>query len=91
MAIRHTIRRDGKGNTKTVSLTPIKALRAFCFECVGFNKYEVEKCTAPLCPLYPFRNRGATKGTRPSMKIGVQPPQLAKGKRSESKQSKEGV
>jgi len=62
MAIQHTIR-DNKGNTKAVKLTALSAIRAFCFECMGWNYYEVEKCTAPLCSLFPFRNPNATKGT----------------------------
>jgi hypothetical protein len=61
MALRHTIR-DARGNTKTLRLTFRTAIRAFCYECTGFNYYEVEKCTAPLCPLYPFRNAKARKG-----------------------------
>jgi len=63
MSVKHTIR-NNKDGTKEVQLTPLSAIRAFCFECMGWNWYEVEKCTSPLCPLYPFRNIGATKGTK---------------------------
>jgi hypothetical protein len=54
MAVTHQIRsRDKK--VRTVNLTPIRAIRFFCVECMGFNDKEVKVCTSPLCPLYPFR------------------------------------
>jgi len=31
------------------------AIRAFCAECVGWEREEVRRCTAPACPLYPYR------------------------------------
>ena len=31
------------------------AMRAFCLECVGYESAEVNRCTAPACPLYPYR------------------------------------
>ena len=34
---------------------PVKAIRAFCLDCVGGNPNEVKLCTAPGCALYPFR------------------------------------
>ena len=55
MAIRHRVRVDGKGNTKVMSFTARGAIKQFCRECVGFEKNEVRNCSAPLCPLYPFR------------------------------------
>jgi hypothetical protein len=55
MAVKHTIRKDGEENFKTVRLTSLKAIRAFCLECVGWSSDEVYKCTAPNCPLFPFR------------------------------------
>ena len=79
MAIKHIIM-NNKGGTKKGSLTPLSAIRAFCYECVGWSCYEVEKCTSPLCPLYPFRF-----GKNPSRKaIGGNPeflknPNLNKG------------
>ncbi len=52
--IKHTIRaKDGK--TKEVSLTPLKAIRYQCLECVCWSPYEVKNCTGKLCPLYPYR------------------------------------
>ena len=64
MAIKHTIRINEKGDTQEESLTPRTAILRFCYECCGYNYYEVGKCTSLLCPLYPFRNRTVTKGTR---------------------------
>ena len=31
------------------------AIKAFCAECVGWDRDEVRLCTAPACPLYPYR------------------------------------
>ena len=31
------------------------AIKAFCSECVGWEREEVRLCTAPACPLYPYR------------------------------------
>lgn len=36
-------------------LTPLKAIRQKCIDCVGGNKAEVRKCTAENCPLFIFR------------------------------------
>lgn len=35
--------------------TPIKAIRAKCLECSGFQPKEVRGCVITDCPLYPFR------------------------------------
>ncbi len=88
MAIQHAIR-DNKGNTKAVKLTALSAIRAFCFECTCWNYYEVEKCTAPLCPLYPFRNREATRGTQGRREVSqksLEALKKARAKRQESTQ-----
>jgi len=55
MAVKHIVRRDGKGRTKVVDLTPLKAIRLHCIECMGFQKSFVNKCSSTLCPLHPFR------------------------------------
>jgi hypothetical protein len=55
MAIKHEYRINGNGGTEIRSLTPLKAIRKHCLECMGFSPFEVEKCTNPLCALYPFR------------------------------------
>ena len=31
------------------------AIKAFCLECVGWERNEVKMCTEPDCPLYPYR------------------------------------
>ena len=56
MAVKHTIRKNGDGDTKEVKLTSLTAIRAFCLECLGWSPNEVTACTAPLCPLFPFRS-----------------------------------
>ena len=62
MAITHTIRaRDG--GTKAVRLTYKSTVRAFCYECCGFLRNEVDLCTAKLCPLWPFRNSKTVKAS----------------------------
>jgi hypothetical protein len=70
MAIKHTIR-SKDGGTQTITLTPLKAIRLCCLECVGWSALEVRECTSPLCPLYPFRmGKGHTgrKGNVKSLK-----------------------
>jgi len=52
--IRYEIRsRDG--GTKTSSLTPLKAIRHQCLECVCWSAFEVKNCKSLLCSLYPYR------------------------------------
>ena len=34
---------------------PVKAIRAFCLECVGGSANEVKPCPSMRCPLHPFR------------------------------------
>ncbi len=50
----HTIRAKD-GGSKKVSLTPLKAIKYQCHECMGFVISEVKKCTNPRCTLFPFR------------------------------------
>jgi len=69
MAIKQKIRVDRKGKTKEVSLTPIKAIRFFCVECMGYQVLEISKCTAPLCPLFSFRMGDAHTGRKGTSKI----------------------
>ncbi len=52
--IKHTIRSKDGGN-KEVYLSPLKAIRHNCLECVSWSAHEVKHCTAKLCPLYPYR------------------------------------
>ena len=37
------------------TLTPLKAIKKYCFECSGENRAQVRGCSALGCPLYPFR------------------------------------
>ena len=55
MAVKHRIRANGNGKTKVMTLTARRAIIEHCKECMGFNANEVRRCTAKLCPLYPFK------------------------------------
>jgi len=60
MAVEHRIRlRNGK--TKVVKLTARKAIIEHCKECMGFNPDAVPRCTAKLCPLFPYRTYDTPK------------------------------
>ena len=61
MAVKHKIR-DKNGILIEVNLTPIRAIRKFCVECMVFCADEIERCTAQNCPLYPFRSGKALTG-----------------------------
>ena len=54
MAIKHTVRIDGKGNFGEKTLTARKAIIHHCKECLGFA-IDTRNCTSVLCTLYPFR------------------------------------
>ena len=34
------------------------AIKIHCLMCVGYDREEVKKCTAPACPLYLYRIKG---------------------------------
>ncbi len=36
-------------------LTPVKAIRARCLDCSGFQPSQVRNCDIPECPLYLYR------------------------------------
>ena len=36
-------------------LTPLKATRAKCVDCMGGNTAEVRRCPSEGCPLFPYR------------------------------------
>jgi len=55
MAVKHIIRSTRNGKTRKVKLTPLKAIRFQCIECMGFQASLVYECTDTFCPLYPFR------------------------------------
>jgi len=54
MSIRHEIK-TSDGGTEIVELTPIRAIRKHCLECVAWSYDEVKECTAMSCPLFPYR------------------------------------
>jgi hypothetical protein len=51
------------------------AIRSFCVMCMGWQQDEVELCTAPNCPLYPYRMTGRKSAppvrSRPSKLKGL--------------------
>lgn len=34
---------------------PVKAIKAFCIDCMGGSYNEVKNCTSQICALHPFR------------------------------------
>jgi len=54
MPVQHKIR-SKNGGTEVVNLTPIRAIRLHCLECVGHAPSEVRACTSQNCPLFPYR------------------------------------
>ena len=44
-----------KANIKNLRVSPLKAIRAFCLECVGYQVAEVKDCMGEECPLFKFR------------------------------------
>lgn len=36
-------------------ISPLKAIKQFCYECSGESFNEVRLCTSKICALYPFR------------------------------------
>ena len=66
--MKHTIRTEA--GTRNVSLTPMKAIRLMCVECVGWATHGPKSCRDLLCPLHPYRT-----GHNPKRKgIGGKPP-----------------
>lgn len=69
MAIKHTFRWKAPGSTKEVgtkteSLTPTRAIRRFCYECMGFCEKAgeaIDECPSTTCALHPFRKGKAHK------------------------------
>jgi hypothetical protein len=55
MSVKEHIIKSATGTRTVRNLTPIKACRLLCIECMGFQLSLVEGCTATTCPLHPFR------------------------------------
>ena len=36
-------------------MSALTAIKEFCYLCSGENTAEVRRCTAPMCPLFPYR------------------------------------
>ena len=55
---------DGERYYPKKARKPLRAIRYFCFECMGWDRRspdsgkpfeDVKNCTDPMCPLYEFR------------------------------------
>ena len=58
--VRHTLRTSA-GATRELRYGRELAIRLFCTQCLGWESDPAD-CTAPLCPLFPFR--GLTRKSR---------------------------
>ena len=56
MSLKHTIRHRS-GGIVVVTLTPSKAIKCFCTECLGWAEEHPKNCQDIFCPLYPFRGK----------------------------------
>lgn len=45
-------------------MTPLKAIKEYCIDCMGGQQRLVKGCTAPNCPLYPYRTGHNTTAKR---------------------------
>lgn len=52
--IKHKIGTKDNG-IEYVNLTPLKAIRKKCLDCVCWSNKEVVLCKIELCPLWPYR------------------------------------
>lgn len=64
MAITQKIRT--KNGFETITMTPMKAIRKNCLECVGWMYSEVAKCEIETCCFYQYRlgRKPDQKGSR---------------------------
>lgn len=44
----------------------LQAVRAYCIECSGGSRKDVDGCNRHTCPLYPYRNRKAVESASPA-------------------------
>ena len=58
--MKHKVRTKEFTSTKKVveidGYARAKAIKIFCTECLGYEDHP-KTCTAPLCPLFPFRGK----------------------------------
>ena len=66
LTVIHTVRNWRKHGPpfETLKMTPLRAIRRTCVECIGGNPRLVDGCTSVNCALYPYRNFGTEKWTR---------------------------
>lgn len=70
--IDNELNEDGEGNNEEIK-SPLKAIRAFCIDCMGGQVREVKLCPSQICPLHAFR-----MGKNPYRKRELSPEHLAK-------------
>ena len=46
--------------------SPRQAIKAFCLECMGWDRAEVAQCTARACPLYEYRPFAVERKNNPA-------------------------
>jgi hypothetical protein len=61
---------DEHTNFKTCHLSMRKAIRMFCWQCMGYKTNDVALCDVVRCPLWPWRLR--TKPEPHSQIVGAQ-------------------
>ena len=57
MAKSHTIKGKNGGLVTVEKYYRTKAIKAFCSECFQWEGNPKKDCTAPTCPLYPYRGK----------------------------------
>ena len=58
--------RAGYLKTTRGKASPRAAIKAFCLECIGFERAEIAKCTGWGCPLWMYRPWKKEQKTRPA-------------------------
>ena len=53
----HSIRHKNGDLVQVGAYGRAKAIKAFCSECLGWEGNATTDCTAPNCPLYPYRGK----------------------------------
>jgi len=53
---KHTVKHKDGGLIEIDNLTRGKAITLFCTECMGWETHP-KYCTAPTCPLFPYRRK----------------------------------
>lgn len=70
--IDNELNENEEGNNEEIK-SPLKAIRAFCIDCMGGAVREVKLCPSQICPLHAFR-----MGKNPYRKRELSPEHLAK-------------